>query len=88
MTNDEIRDEVVKALKRVAPEASQLDPARELREQLEIDSYDFLEFVVALDKSLHVPIPESDYRRLSTLDACVDYLAARMQTAGRKEPLR
>ncbi len=81
MTRDQIKEAVVKALLGVAPEAqaSALRPDQDLREQLEIDSFDFLNFVIALDKSLSVAIPEADYQRLATIDACVDYLAARMQ---------
>lgn len=81
MTRDQIKEAVLKALLGVAPEAqaSALRPDQDLREQLEIDSFDFLNFVIALDKSLSVAIPEADYQRLATIDACVDYLAARMQ---------
>ena len=81
MTRDQIRDVVLQSLRGVAPELdpATLQPAQELREQLEIDSFDFLNFIIALDKKLSVPIPESDYRRLGTLNDCVDYLAARLQ---------
>ena len=81
MNREQIKEAVVQALLGVAPEAqaSALKADQELREQLEIDSFDFLNFVIALDKSLSVAIPEADYQRLATIDACVDYLAARMQ---------
>lgn len=48
-----------------------------LREQLDLDSMDALNFVVALHGALGVEIPETDYPKLVTLDACVEYLAAR-----------
>jgi len=81
MTRDEIRKAVLDALLKAAPEArpASLRPGEDLREQLEIDSYDFLNFVIALDHGLSVAIPESDYRKLATLDSSVDYLAARME---------
>jgi len=81
VTREQIKEAVVQALLGVAPEAqaSALRSDQDLREQLEIDSFDFLNFVIALDKSLSVAIPEADYQRLATIDACVDYLAARMQ---------
>ncbi|HTO99294.1 MAG TPA: acyl carrier protein [Myxococcales bacterium] len=81
MTREQIKEAVVQALLGVAPEtqASALRSDQDLREQLEIDSFDFLNFVIALDKNLSVAIPETDYQKLATLDACVDYLAARMQ---------
>jgi len=44
---------------------------------LDIDSMDFLNFVIALDEKLDVRIPESDYPKLSTLDACVEFLSSR-----------
>lgn len=82
MTNTEIRAAVLQALSRVAPE---LDPATlkpdvRLRDQLDIDSMDFLNFVLELHKSLGIDIPEADYPQIATLDGCVVYLAARVPT--------
>ena len=59
------------------PEAdlTQLNPTRRLRDQLDIDSMDLLNFVIGLHKELHVEIPEADYPKLATLQGCVDYLA-------------
>jgi acyl carrier protein len=79
MTRDEIRDIVVEELCEIAPEA---DPATlrldiGLRDQLDIDSMDFLNFIIAIDERLGVSVPEADYSRLPTLDALVDYLAER-----------
>lgn len=78
MTREEILTVVVRALGRVAPEAdpAQIDPAVPLRDQLDVDSMDFLNFVIALHKELGVDVPERDYPRLATLNGCVDYLAA------------
>ena len=80
MTRDQIRQAVVHALLTVVPEAhpSDIEPAAPLREQLDIDSMDFMNFVMALDADLGVDVPEGDYGRLSTLDACVEYLAGRL----------
>jgi acyl carrier protein len=82
MTSDQIRDSVLKALSGVAPEVdpTQIDPAIPLRDQLDIDSMDFLNFVIALHKSLGVDIPEKDYPKLLTLNGCVDYLATATST--------
>ena len=78
MTRDELRAEVLRVLLQIAPEADPgtLDPLLSLRDQLDIDSMDFLNFAIALHNEFHVDIPESDYRKLMTLDGCVDYLAA------------
>ena len=80
MNDDAIRKAVVSALCDVAPEVEPeaLDPKAELRTTLDLDSMDFLNFVIALHKTLHVDIPEADYRRLASVDACVEYLAARL----------
>ncbi len=78
MTRDEIRKVVLHALGEIAPEAdpATLEPAVGLRDQLDIDSMDFLNFAVALHRDLGVEIPEADYGRLATLDGAVEYLAA------------
>ena len=49
-----------------------------LRDQLDLDSMDVLNFVVALHQELGVEIPETDYAKLITLDAIVTYRAARL----------
>jgi len=76
MTRDEIKEAVLRALWNVAPEA---DPATlrldvDLRDQLDIDSMDLLNFVIGIHEQVHVDIPEADYARLQTLDEVVDYL--------------
>jgi len=78
MTREEIKSVVLRVLGRIVPEADmqQLKPGQRLRDQLDIDSMDLLNFVVGLHKELQVEIPEADYSRLATLDGCVDYLAA------------
>ena len=76
MTDEDIRAAVLRSLIKVAPEA---DPATiagdvNLRDQLDIDSMDFLNFVISLHDHVGLDIPEADYGKLSTLDACVEYL--------------
>ncbi len=79
MTRDEIRETVLRVLGQIAPEAdlSQIKPNLRIRDQLDIDSMDLLNFVIGLHKELNVEIPEADYPRLATLDGCIDYLAVR-----------
>ena len=76
MTRDEIRAVVLGTLAEIAPEAdlSTLEPDVSFRDQLDVDSMDLLNFVIALHAVLHVEIPEADYPKLATLDRCVDYL--------------
>jgi acyl carrier protein len=78
MTRDEIRATVLRVLGEVAPEAdlASLKPDIGLREQLDVDSMDLLNFVIGLHNALNIEIPETDYPKLATLDGCVQYLMA------------
>ena len=78
MTRDEIRSILLETLNAIAPEGEldRLAPDRPLRDQLDIDSYDFLQWMVALHERLGVDIPEADYPRLTTLNGAIDYLAS------------
>lgn len=73
---DEIRSIVLHSLHQIAPEIDlqTLDPEALLRETLEIDSMDFLRFMILLHKEFDVDIPEADYPELTTLNKCVEYL--------------
>jgi acyl carrier protein len=79
MTRDALRQLVFEELSRLAPEAdlSALPPTAPLRADLDLDSYDFVQFIVALDRRLGVEVPEVDYRKLETLEGCLDYLEAK-----------
>jgi acyl carrier protein len=79
MTEDSIREIVLRLLKEIAPEANpeELDPQRRIRDQIDIDSMDALNFLIAVHEETGVDIPESDYPKLATLDAIVSYLTAR-----------
>ncbi|HUZ03442.1 MAG TPA: acyl carrier protein [Thermomicrobiaceae bacterium] len=79
MNTDDLRPAVLRALRRVAPEADPdaLDPDVALREQLDIDSMDFLNFLIGIHRELGVEIPEADYPRLTTLDQILAYLGER-----------
>ncbi len=76
--------EVLDVLKSVAPEidSHSIDSARAFRDQIELDSVDYLNFVLKLGKRFDVDIPERDYPQLSTLDGCVAYLGSRRATGG------
>lgn len=80
MTPAEIRAAVLGALTRVAPEAepARLDPARPVREQLDLDSIDFMRFLIALHEQLGVDVPESAYAEVASIDGCVKYVADRL----------
>ena len=74
---NEIRKVVLEELRRIAPELEDVAPAKPLRDQVDLDSMDWLNFLVALDERLKIDIPEADYRKLGTLDQIVAYLAAK-----------
>ena len=72
-------DTTVQLLRAIAPELEpdQLSPQRPLRQQVDLDSMDWLNFLVSLHERLGVTIPEADYARLVSLDDVVNYVAAR-----------
>ena len=78
MTDTELRSTVLEALQNIAPEAdlSTLKPAARIRDQLDMDSMDFLNFIIALHTALKIDIPERDYPKLTSIDSCIRYLAA------------
>jgi acyl carrier protein len=84
MTPTELQTIVLTALTKIAPEVSPADiqPSVNLREQCDLDSVDFLNFMVALHERLGVEIPEADYARLATLDSAVAYLSGKVVSAG------
>ncbi len=81
MSDDEIKALVLRELRKIAPEAQadQIDPAVELREQIDLDSMDILNWMIAIHAVTGVEIPEADYPQLTTLNGCVTYLRARLQ---------
>jgi acyl carrier protein len=79
MTQGEIRQVIVEELTRIAPEIdpASIAPGVSFRDQLDLDSMDFLNFVLALHERLGVDIPEVDYPHLYTLDDAVAYLTGK-----------
>jgi len=82
MTDQELRDLVLSVLAGIAPDAdlASLAPGEDLRERLDIDSMDHLNFVIGLHQATGVEIPERDYARLVTLRDTLAYLAARLHS--------
>lgn len=83
MTRDQIKAIVQRVLGNIAPEAdmSQIEPHAPLRDQLDIDSMDFLNFAIGLHKELNVEIPEASYPELATLNGCIEYLTSALEAA-------
>lgn len=79
MNVDEARSTVLGVLATIAPEAdlSDLELDVEFREQLDIDSMDFLNFIIGVHEKTGIDIPEEDYPALETFAGCISYLAAK-----------
>lgn len=76
MTEAEIKTVIFQLLKQIAPdtEPSTLQPGDNIRDTLGIDSFDALQFLVALDEKLGIEIPEQDYGKTGTLEQLVAYI--------------
>jgi acyl carrier protein len=80
MNSDDIRTVVFEILRRIAPESdpSALDPNENIRQALDIDSFDALNFFVRVNEQFGISVPESDYGGLNTVSEIVGYLSARL----------
>jgi acyl carrier protein len=87
MDQKEIRSGVVASIKSVAPEVetAELADDRPLREQVDLDSMDWLNVIVGFHERFKVDIPEADYARLVTLKDIVTYLAAKLAASGKRK---
>jgi len=76
MTDQQIKDMILEIVADIAPDAdlSNINPDVRLREQIELDSMDFLDIIMELRKRYKIDVPEEDYMKLSTLNECVEYL--------------
>ena len=82
MTGDAVRRAVIDALTGVAPEidAAAIDSDASLRRAYDLDSMDYLHFIIALHAKLGVTVPEEDYGQVATVNGAVAYLLARLST--------
>jgi acyl carrier protein len=85
MDRAEIRKVIQEELNNIAPEIdmASVDPAADLREALDIDSMDFLNFVTTIHHRLGLDIPEVDYPKLVTLDGAIAYIEAKLGSTNR-----
>ena len=76
MDNESVKNVVLEIIADVAPdeELDGLKSSESLRDQLDLDSMDFLDIVMELRKRHKIEVPSEDYPRLATLDSCVEYL--------------
>jgi len=79
MTRGQIEEAVLSILATLTEESlSGLERQRDLRDQLKLDSMDFLDVVMELRKRYRIDVPETDYLQLATLEGCINYLESRM----------
>jgi acyl carrier protein len=81
MTKDECRKLVIDIISDIAPDEdlTNVKPDVRLRDQLQLDSMDFLDIVMELRKRHGIEVPEADYMQLASLDSCADYLTPKFQ---------
>ncbi|WP_456387267.1 acyl carrier protein [Desulfolithobacter sp.] len=81
MTRDEIKDMILEIIEDIDEDADfdGLDPDKPLRDQLDLDSMDFLDIVMELRKRYQLQIPEEEYPELNTLNSCVNYLEPKLK---------
>jgi acyl carrier protein len=82
-TDAEVRSKLLELLHQIAPDVdvSGIDPGADMREQTDVDSMDFLNLMLAVERELGVTVPETEYGKLDTLDAMVAYLVRRGATS-------
>jgi len=85
MTKDETKKVVLEIIADIAPDEdiSNLKGDIRLRDQMQLDSMDFLDIVMELRKRHNIEVPEADYIHLATLDSCADYLAPKFAALGK-----
>jgi acyl carrier protein len=86
MTIDECKQRVIDIIADIAPDEdlSNLKPDVRLRDQLQIDSMDFLDIVMELRKRHGIEVPEADYAQLASLDSSADYLTPKFNALAAK----
>jgi acyl carrier protein len=80
MTKEEIKKKIIEQIYEIAPEheGEEIPENENIQRSLEIDSFDFLNLLTALNEELGVEVPESDYSEVDTLEHMTDYFAAHM----------
>ena len=80
MNNDELRNIIIKEILNIAPDIEEEDISidENIKTSLEIDSYDFLNILVALNEKIGIEVPESDYAKVDTLENMIKYFNNRL----------
>ena len=80
MTKEDIKNTIIEKIIEIAPdiEVSDIEPNENIQRSLEIDSFDFLKLLTALNEQLGVEVPEADYSKVDTLEHMADYFLERL----------
>jgi acyl carrier protein len=80
VTDDELKALILREVGNIAPETDldQIDPSSNLREQVDLDSMDMLNLLIAIHGATGVDIPEADYAKMASIDDAVAYLRMRV----------
>lgn len=83
MTKEDVKQIVLDIIAEIAPDEdlSNVNPDVRLRDQLDLDSMDFLDIVMELRKQHSIEVPEADYPQLASLQSCADYLLPKFEAA-------
>ncbi len=86
MTKEECKKLVLEIIADIAPDEDlgNIKPDVRLRDQLQLDSMDFLDIVMELRKRHGIEVPEADYIHLASLDSCAEYLTPKFEAAAAK----
>jgi acyl carrier protein len=81
MTRAEVQHQIIMALGRVAPEVNMTTLAADkpIRDQIDLDSVDYLNFIIDVHSRTGVDIPEADYGKLTSIDAAIDYIVEKIR---------
>jgi acyl carrier protein len=81
VTDDELKALILREVGNIAPETDlvQIDPSSSLREQVDLDSMDMLNLLIAIHGATGVDIPEADYAKMASIDDAVAYLRMRVR---------
>ncbi|MFQ3234775.1 MAG: acyl carrier protein [Paraglaciecola sp.] len=88
MSTSDIKTSLCRLILHIAPEADidSLDPSADMRDELDLDSMDFLRLLTSIDKKMQVNIPESDYGQVNSLQALTEYIAKRHPEVSENNP--
>ncbi|MBU1658331.1 acyl carrier protein [bacterium] len=81
MTKDEIKSAIIKEILEIAPdiEESEIENDKNIQRSLEIDSFDFLKILTAMNAQVGIEVPEADYSQVDTVEHMVEYFLKRLE---------